>query len=336
MTRTRWLKLLVLSLIVCGALTGTALAASSPTVATLPATNVTSTSALLHGRVTPNGRHTQYFFSYGPTTAYGITTKAHSAGRGTKPVSVKRATSGLTPGTVYHYRITAVNASGQSVGADRTFTTKGHPPAAVVTGGPVNIHRAQATVTGTINPEGAPTAWVVQFGLSSSYGFQTFPQTLPAGTAPVPVSHQLLGVAPGKLFHYRIIAFHGSRTISAGADATFFTQPSRPAKARVAAHTSPSHDSRSPYRFTTNGSLKDANWIPAAERCTGNVGIRYYNGRRQLAFVLAPLGPDCRFTAPASFRHLHGHGPVRLRVRVHYRGTGYVAAETHTDHVTAG
>lgn len=125
MTRTRWLKLLVLSLIVCGALTGTALAASSPTVATLPATNVTSTSALLHGRVTPNGRHTQYFFSYGPTTAYGITTKARSAGRGTKPVSVKRATSGLTPGTVYHYRIVAVSPAGTVDGADQTFTAGG-------------------------------------------------------------------------------------------------------------------------------------------------------------------------------------------------------------------
>lgn len=336
MRRARAFKLLVLSVVLCGTLAGVALAAASPTVVTLGATKVTTSSAVLTGRVIPNGSRTAYAFSYGPTGAYGAVTATHSAGSGAKPVAVSRTVTGLTPGTVYHYRISAVNRSGSALGADRTFRTKGHPPAGVITGGPVNVTQTQATVTGTINPEGAATTWFVQYGLSTAYFAQSLGQSLAPGIQPVPVSVQLVGLAPGTLFHYRIVAVHGSAVTSIGGDATFFTEPSRRPRPRLIAHTGPPRDRRSPYQFVTTGRLAGAGSIPALQRCAGNVGIRYYNGRRQLAFVVAPVGPDCRFTAPASFRRLHGRGPVRLRVHVDYRGTGYVAPAIRIDHVTAG
>lgn len=337
MRRAHALKLLVLSVVLCGALPGVALGAASPTVATLGATNVTTSTAVLTAHVIPNGRRTTYAFAYGPTSAYGAATATRSAGAGTKVVAVSQTVTGLTPGTVYHYRINAVNASGAAVGADRTFTTKGHPPAAVVTGGPASVGKTVATVTGTINPEGAITSWAVQYGLSPAYTAQSLGQAnLAAGAEPLAVSAGLSGLAPGTLFHYRIVAYHGATVASAGGDATFFTEPSRRPKPRLIAHTGPSRDRRSPYSFTTTGRLAGAGSIPVPQRCAGNVGIRYYNGRRQLAFVVAPVGPDCRFSAPASFRRLHGRGPVRLRVHVDYRGTGYLTAAVRTDHVTAG
>jgi hypothetical protein len=329
-------KLLALSVVIALSVTGVALAASSPTVITGAASSITDTSAVLHARVNPDGRLTHYVFSYGPTNAYGAVTVSRSAGSGTKGVDVTRTITGLTPGTIYHYIVTASNGSGTTSGTDRTFTTTGHPPAAVVTGGPVGVGKTVATATGVINPEGATTTWVVQYGVTPAYGFANFPGTLAGVTVPVAVSAQLTGLAPGTLFHYRIVAYHGTTVVSAGGDATFFTEPSKRPVPKLTAHTSPGRDRRSPYQFKTNGSLGGAGSIPAAQRCTGNVGIRYFNGRHQLAFVVAPVGADCKFSALASFRKLRGHGPAALKITVDYRGNGYIAPVNRVDHVSAG
>jgi hypothetical protein len=330
-------KLLVLTVVIAASATGVAVAASSPTVVTSAATNVTDTTAVLNGRVTPNGSGTTYVFSYGPTTAYGAATAAHSAGSGAKVVAVTRTITGLTPGTTYHYRISAINGVGSTIGIDRTFTTTGHPPAAVITGAPIDVGKTGATPTGLINPEGAVTNWIIQWGLTTDYGYQTTTEPpLAAVAVPEAVSGALIGLAPETLFHYRIVAYHGSSVISSGADQTFFTEPLTRVRPNLSAHTSPSKAKRAPYMFTTNGTLGGAGAIPAAQRCTGNVGVRFYNGRRQLAFVVAPVGTDCKFSVAASFRKLFGKGPVPVKVTVDYRGTGYVASQTRTDHVMAG
>lgn len=335
MRRARTLSSVGLSIAVAGTLAGVAWAAASPTVSTGAATKIGDTTAVLTGTVNPNGARTNYTFIYGPTAAYGGTTAAKSAGAGAKGVSVSRTITGLTPGTVYHYRLTALNRAGAATGADRTFTTGGHPPAAVVTGAPVSVGKSAATATGTINPEGAVTDWVVQYGLTAAYGYQTFPQALPAVTTPTAVAAPLAGLAPATLFHYRIVAYHGNIP-SAGADATFFTEPLRRPVPRLSVHTRPGRARRSPYRFTTAGVIRGAGFIPAAQRCTGNVGVRYDNGRRQLAFVIAPVAPNCSFTAPASFRRLHGPAPAAITVKITFRGNGYIARKTATNHVVAG
>ncbi len=332
----RILQVFVLSMVIAASVAGVASAAGSPAVATGGATKIGNASAVLNGTVNPNGHATQYDFTYGPTTAYGVTTTLHTVKAGTKAVAVATTITGLTPGTPYHYRITAINPGGAVVGADRTFTTTGPPPAAVVTGGAVNVGKTVATPTGVINPEGATTTWVVQYGLTAAYGLQSFANTLVGVNSPLSVSTTLTGLAPATLFHYRIVAYHGASVVSAGADATFFTEPSKRPPPKLTAHTSPGRDKRSPYSFTTSGSLGGAGFIPAAQRCTGNVGVRFYNGRRQLAFVVAPIQPNCRFSVSASFRRLRGKGPVGLKVTVDYRGNGYIAPVNRVDHVTAG
>ena len=332
----RILQVFVLSTVVGLSLAGIASAASSPSIKTGTATNVSNTGAVLNGTINPNGPVTQYDFSYGPTTAYGATTAVHKVKAGTKTVAVQITVSGLTPGTTYHYRLNAINSAGAVTGTDRSFTTSGHPPAAVVTGGPINVGKTVATPTGVINPEGATTTWTIQYGLTTAYGLQVFAGTLPAVDTPLSVSSVLSGLAPGTLFHYRIVAYHGASVVSAGADATFFTEPAKRPSPRMTAHTSPGRDKRPPYSFTTSGSLKGAGSIPVAQRCAGNVGVRFFNGRRQLAFVVAPVEANCKFSVAASFRKLHGRGPIKLKVTVDYRGTGYVAPENRIDHLTAG
>lgn len=80
-------------------------------------------------------------------------------------------------------------------------------------------HFGSATVTATINPNGlASTAWL-KFGLTTSYGSATTPQSLGASSGNVVVNLPLDGLAPGQTWHYRVGAANAAGTIF-GADQT--------------------------------------------------------------------------------------------------------------------
>ncbi len=96
-----------------------------PLAATGSAASVTADSATLQGTVNPKGTATNYFFQWGKTTAYGNATAVQSAGNGAVDVAVSANVTGLSPRTVYHYRLVAANASQTAYGADKTFQTKG-------------------------------------------------------------------------------------------------------------------------------------------------------------------------------------------------------------------
>src|SRR6266550_3088288 len=104
------------------AVRGEAAPTSAPLADTGSASNVTSTSAVLHGRVNPNGTPTSFTFQYGTTRQYGGQTPLASAGAGKNAVKVSQAIAGLRPDTTYHYRLIAVGA-GTSTGGDHTFRT---------------------------------------------------------------------------------------------------------------------------------------------------------------------------------------------------------------------
>lgn len=332
----RLFPVLALLFVLAGCLPAVA-AAASPTASTGGATSIADTSVVLHGRVNPNAIQTGYVFDYGTTAGLGLTSAARSVGHGNRGVNVAEGVAGLIPGTVYYYRIDASSAAGTALGVTRHFITTGAPPPAVVTGAAVNVGKTVATPTGAVNSSGALTYWQVQYGLTSAYGLETtFAPLSPIVTVALPVSAQISGLAPATLFHYRIVALHSGGTAQVGADGTFFTEPARRPAPSLAPRTSPSSDTKSPYTFTTTGTLKGASFIPAVDRCTGKVGVRYYNGRRQLAVVAVPVGGDCRFSATATFRRTHGKGAVRLRITVDYRGNGYLAPVSRTNHVTAG
>lgn len=90
---------------------------------TLPASNVTDTTATLNGHVFPDQSvTTYYYFQYGTTTAYGSQTPTEGPVQGTdKDVSTN--VTGLAPSTTYHYRVAATNTDGTTYGDDVTFTT---------------------------------------------------------------------------------------------------------------------------------------------------------------------------------------------------------------------
>ena len=108
-------------------LPGAASAAEKPTVTTGGASNVAIDSATIAGSTNPNGQATTYFFQYGPTKVYGSTTPEGNAGAGKTAVKVSAPLTGLAPATTYHYRLVARNATGMTLGGDKTFKTKRQP-----------------------------------------------------------------------------------------------------------------------------------------------------------------------------------------------------------------
>ena len=96
----------------------------APSAETSAVSSVTQTSATLTGKVNPHGEVTKCKFVYGPTTAYGQEAPcASSPGEGFAPVSVTATISGLSPGTVYHYKVVAENAVGPASGVDQELRT---------------------------------------------------------------------------------------------------------------------------------------------------------------------------------------------------------------------
>jgi phosphodiesterase/alkaline phosphatase D-like protein len=104
--------------------TFTTLNVQSPTVTTLSATIIGSTSSTLNGTVNANGASSTVQFDYGTTTSYGNTvTASQSPVTGSSNINVSANLTGLTPNTLYHFRCRATNSAGTNYGADSTFTT---------------------------------------------------------------------------------------------------------------------------------------------------------------------------------------------------------------------
>jgi hypothetical protein len=99
--------------------------ALTPGLGVVTSRDVGTTTATLAGSVDPRGRSTAWWFEYGTTTRYGSRTPSRSAGSGHTARAVAATLSGLTAGTVYHFRLVARNGFGTTHGADATFTTVG-------------------------------------------------------------------------------------------------------------------------------------------------------------------------------------------------------------------
>jgi hypothetical protein len=97
-----------------------------PIATTLPAFAIEGgTKALLGGKVNPRNDATTYWVEYGPTTTYGqkFPLAPASAGSGGKDLYETQEVTGLTPSSLYHFRLVAENSGGPSHGLDLNFET---------------------------------------------------------------------------------------------------------------------------------------------------------------------------------------------------------------------
>jgi uncharacterized protein (TIGR02145 family) len=198
---------------------------TTPSATTNNATGISSTTATLNGTVNANNFSTDVTFGYGLTTSYGSTaTAVQSPLTGSSNASVSIVVNGLSPNTVYHFRIKTVNCGGTIFGLDQTLTTLCATPSAT-TNDASNLGNTTATLNGTVNANanGCSTTITFEYGTTTSYGASVTADQSPVnGLSPTPVNAVIPGLLSGQTYHYRVKGTSAGGT-SNGDDKTFTT-----------------------------------------------------------------------------------------------------------------
>ncbi len=202
-------------------------AGTGPAASTGAVSAIGQASANVTGTVNPDGLETYYYYQYGPTTEYGQSTMPEGpgidVGAGTSQVAAPGILVPLVPGVTYHYRLVAWNETAVSYGQDKTFTTETGVPPLASTGPASGITVDEATITGTVDPQGKETSYRFEYGENTTYGTQAF-GTILSEQAAETLSLNLRGISPGTTYHYRLVASNAGGTIY-GEDMTFTTLP---------------------------------------------------------------------------------------------------------------
>ena len=98
---------------------------TAPTTRTSAATDISRTTANLHGQVNPNGSATTFWFEYGESQDLGRITSLQSLAAGSSLTNIDVSLSNLNPLTRYYFRLNAQNQYGTVNGSILSFTTVG-------------------------------------------------------------------------------------------------------------------------------------------------------------------------------------------------------------------
>lgn len=199
----------------------------------------TPTSAVLFGGVNPENTLTRYEFQYAPETGCekrlleegedltkactGVseTSGVQSAEYG--QIVTAQEASALQPSTRYRYRLYATNTQGQGAtgetGSPRipegTFETAAPTVVSAQTGAANTITSTSALISGTVNPDGVPSAYTFEIGVynaaNTRYG-TVFSASAGESTTPVFEELALTGLQPGTTYAYRITIHFGDAT----------------------------------------------------------------------------------------------------------------------------
>jgi uncharacterized protein (TIGR02145 family) len=195
----------------------------APSATTQAATDITTTSATLHGVVNSNYLSTTVTFEYGTTESYGQTlTAIQSPVTGNSNANVTADLTGLAEGTTYHFRVKTVNSLGTTNGDDLFFTTLGQAPTAV-TQAACCLSSTGAKLNGTVNANYVSATVTFEYGLTTAYGSTVEATPSPVtGNNATSVSTVISGLNPWTTYHFRVKA-ENSLGVTYGSDLTFTT-----------------------------------------------------------------------------------------------------------------
>ncbi len=237
-----------------------ALTLSTPSVETNSNYSASSSTALVNGKVTPNGLSTSYWYEYGTTSSLGSKTSAQRIGSGWNAISAPAYISGLKSNTTYYYRLSASNSMGTTSGATNSLKTNTSPaPKAAnptaLTGDASAITRTSATIGGQVNPNGWETNYWFEYGKDSNMNSVSSVKTISASSALMSanaVSEALSGLDPLTKYYFRLNAQNQFGTVN-GAMHTFTT--SGPASPSAPTVTTTSATSVQPKSADLNGRI---------------------------------------------------------------------------------
>lgn len=196
-----------------------------PSVTTTAASLVLTNQATLNGSVNAHGNLTTLFFEYGPDTNYDrVASAVPSPVSGSTDTAISASLTGLTNGTLYHYRLVGVYANGTIYGDDMTFTTTTSP--AVQTDAATAIGITTATLNCTANANNLnPVSIIFEYGTTTAYGnsVNATPSTLNGGTNNTAAAAALSSLTPNTTYHFRAVVQFGA-TVVYGSDRTFTTR----------------------------------------------------------------------------------------------------------------
>ena len=186
----------------------------------------TATSATIRCSVEYDSIPTTFVIEYGTTSSYGSSTAAADVTESHPAADL----TGLAPSTQYFYRCVATNFAGVSQGMGQAFTTLAGTPTvapAVTTSDASGMSTTRATLHGTVNPNGAATAYEFEYGATTVYGASTGATSVGSGSADVGVSEDLSALSPATTYHYRLVATSVAGT-TRGDDHSFTTPAAVP------------------------------------------------------------------------------------------------------------
>jgi plastocyanin len=207
-------------------MTGAITVSGTASATTDEVTEPTRTTATLNGTIKPEGNTTEYHFEYGTTTVSEHVTSTITLGSADfSSHHVSAALTALTPGTKYRAELVAVYGAAKTMvlGGEQMFTTATAPSAPVVATGPATaLNETEATLEGSVDPEGEATEYSFEYGTNSKYGQATAVKSLPADDLNHAVTMRLTGLMPGAEYHFRLVAKNPVGS-AYGADHTFIT-----------------------------------------------------------------------------------------------------------------
>ncbi|MDO8602172.1 MAG: hypothetical protein Q7R62_03590 [bacterium] len=195
--------------------------AKAPAVSIDAAAVPTNTTVVLSGSVRPNGAQTTFRYEYGKTNELGSKSQTQIVGSGFNVIPATGYITGLTPSTLYYYRLSATNSFGTTNTAVRTFTTSATQPPPQATDAPTastiaatEIERTSATIGGNVNPRGSATSYWFEYGITNDLGLATSIKSAGSGTATQSVSVSINNLQADTKYFFRINAQNNFGTVN--------------------------------------------------------------------------------------------------------------------------
>lgn len=193
-----------------------------PTVSTGTATGTTISGTTLQGTLTSMGDYSPVYvyFQYGLTTGYGTNTVEQTK---TAATGFNQAISGLSAGTLYHFRaVVRYGISSYVYGNDNSFTTTSYNSPTVTTGSAAGVTQTGAVIQGSVTSMGdySPVYAYFQWGLTT--GYEQSPTAEQTKTVTGGFSASLSGLSASTTYYFRAVLRYGSNYVY-GAQGTFTT-----------------------------------------------------------------------------------------------------------------